>query len=442
MTRNSNSSELPDAQLGSAAQRTSNEPSVQRPSAIVVGLDDIRGVHAARTLARHGIRVIAIARDVKSYGCRTNVCQRILFADTRNEEFIKTLEELGPTFQQKPVLIACLDMAALQVSRYRERLEPWYRMTLPARDVVETLMDKVQFYRFAAKAGLPIPKTCFLSRSSDVDLATETLRFPCAVKPPNSKSPDWLSHTNVKAFKAANVEELRQIFDAHQRFAGPLIAQDWIEGPETELYACHCYFAADGTLLADFTSRKIRQWPPETGQGCLAEEVRNDTVRQITIDVFRSADYRGLGYVEVKRDQRSGDYFIVEPNIGRVSGRMAIAEAGGVELLHTAYCEAAGLPLPANREQRYLGAKWIYLRQDLQSTLYHLLRGQLSLRQWWRSVRGSKKYALFSWRDPGPFWGDLTRGVRLLTSASERKKRSPHRSSALAKRRSTQSDSV
>jgi predicted ATP-grasp superfamily ATP-dependent carboligase len=133
--------------------------------------------------------------------------------------------------------------------------------------------------------------------------------------------------------------------------------------------------------------------------------------------------YRGLGYLEMKRDARSGRYFIIEPNIGRPTGRSATAEAGGVELLYTMYCDALGWPLPANRIQTYQGVKWIYLRQDLQSVLHYWRRGDLTLKEWWQSWRGRKTYALFSWRDPGPFLSDLHRVARLYLSPRERRKR-------------------
>jgi len=64
-----------------------------------------------------------------------------------------------------------------------------------------------------------------------------------------------------------------------------------------------------------------------------------------------------------------GNRYMIEANLGRPAGRSAIAEAGGVELLFTMYCDVVGLPLPENRVQRYQGAKWIDLRHDLQSVL-------------------------------------------------------------------------
>ncbi len=127
-----------------------------------------------------------------------------------------------------------------------------------------------------------------------------------------------------------------------------------------------------------FTSRKLRQWPPITGQACLSEEVRDATIVKEAERLFRGVDYRGLGYLEMKRDERTGTYLIIEPNIGRPTGRSASAEAAGVELLYTMYCDALGWPLPRDREQTFTGVKWIHLVRDLQASVYHWRRGDLT----------------------------------------------------------------
>lgn len=103
--------------------------------------------------------------------------------------------------------------------------------------------------------------------------------------------------------------------------------------------------------------------------------------------LFRSLEFHGLGYLEVKRDAASGTFRMIEANIGRPTGRSATAEAGGVELLATMYCDAAGLPLPARREQRYVGAAWIDLRRDLLSAAYHWRREELRPVDRLRSLR-------------------------------------------------------
>jgi len=394
----------------------------QIPYAIVIGLDSLPGIQTARILAHHKIPVIAIAKNPDHYCCRTKVCNEILFSDTKSEEFIRTLEALGPELENKAVLFPCLDMSVLHISRHRQRLDSWYRFVLPVPEVVEMMMDKVSFYRYAQENGLPIPPTRFLYDRADAERAAGELNFPCILKPPNSDIPKWTQHRE-KAYKVSSPTELLDIYEHCREWSKELIVQEWIEGNDSNLYSCNCYLDAQSEPIVTFVARKLRQWPPMTGVSSLGEECRDDVVLHETVRLLQSTGYRGLGYVEIKRDARSGKYFILEPNIGRPTGRSAIAEAGGVELLYAMYCDAVGWPLPENLQQTYKGVKWISLCRDFRSALYHWRKGKLTLVDWWRSLRGRKAYAIFSWTDPGPFFGDLKRGVRLYLHPEARKKR-------------------
>ncbi len=395
----------------------------QQPFAVVIGLDDgLNGIQTARILARRKVPVIAIASNPRHHCCRTRVCEKIIFANTNSEEFIQALENIGPKLSHKAVLFPCQDTNVLLVSRHRRRLEKWYYIVLPSHEVVEMLMDKISFFTYAQKAGLPIPKTFILRRRADAEQAGQELTFPAILKP-SIRSPEWMGNIFEKAFSVPNSEKLLTIYEHYKKWADAFIVQDWIAGPDTNHYSCNCYLDANSQPIVTFATRKLRQWPPQTGQGCLGEECRNDVVVSETVRLFQSVNYRGLGYLEMKCDERSGKYYIIEPNIGRPTGRSATTEAGGVELLYTMYCDAIGWPLPANRQQKYSGVKWVYLRQDLQSALYEWRQGNLSSTQWWHSFRGRKTYALFSWRDPVPFLSDLARMARVLLSQEERRKR-------------------
>ncbi len=392
----------------------------RQPYAIVIGLDCITGLQTARILARRRVPVIAIAKDPTHYCCRTNVCDTLLFADTAGDELISTLEMLGPQLEQKAVLFPCTDMSVLRISEQRQKLGRWYHVILPEPEVVEMLMDKISFYTYAQKEGLPIPATFFLHSRADAERAASQLAFPAILKPP-MKTPNWEKYSRAKVYKVSGAEELLTLYDRCSKWAEVLMVQEWIEGGDADLYSCNGYFDADSKPVATFVARKLRQWPPETGTSCLGEECRNDVVLHESVRLFQSVGYRGLGYVEMKRDRRTGKHFIIEPNVGRPTGRSAIAEAGGVELLYSMYCDSVGWPLPANREQTYAGMKWIDFRRDLQSALYYWRRGELTPKEWWQSWRGRKAHAVFSWSDPAPFWGDMWRAVGLLWASAKQK---------------------
>jgi D-aspartate ligase len=385
------------------------------PYAFVIGLDCITGLQTARILAQHHIPIIALAKDPNHFCCQTRVCEKILRANTASEEFIEVLEALGPTLDQKAVLFPCTDMSVLTISRHRQRLANWYHIVLPESEVVEMLMDKVSFYTYAQEKGLPIPKTFLLKNRNDAEIAANELTFPCIMKPP-MKTPTWEKHTRAKVYKVTDREEFLALYEQCSSWADLLMIQEWIEGNDATLYSCNCYFNACSEPMVTFIARKLRQWPPQTGTSCLGEECRNDFVLEESIRLFRSVNYHGLGYVEMKRDERTGKHYIIEPNIGRPTGRSAIAEAGGVELLYTKYCDVLDLPLPANREQKYKGVKWIYLQHDIPSAFHYWKRGELTLQEWWQSVRGAKRDAVFSWTDPAPFWHSLWKVARQLVN--------------------------
>ncbi|MHC4958490.1 MAG: carboxylate--amine ligase [Planctomycetota bacterium] len=381
---------------------------VHATAAVLVGLDSMQGLQAARILHDRGVPVVAIAGDRTHHACRTNTCNAIHHADTGDREVVDLLLKIGPDFTDKPVLFPCQDKCVRIVSRHRDELAAHYRLALPPADVVELLMDKDSFYSYAAEHGLPIPATRYLDTREDAERAARELPFPCLLKP-RARTATWDRNTKQKVFKVESAEELLEKFDGCRAWADLLVVQQWIEGDDTCLYSCNCYYDAESRPLATFVARKLRQWPPQTGSSCLGEEVRNDVVLETTLALFGGVGYHGLGYVEMKRDARTGEHYIIEPNIGRPTGRSAIAEAGGVALLYTMYCDTLGLPLPPERTQTYTGTKWIDLRHDLQSAFSYWRRGELGFADWWRSIRGRKAFAVFSWRDPAPFVHDLLR---------------------------------
>jgi predicted ATP-grasp superfamily ATP-dependent carboligase len=352
---------------------------------------------------------------------------------------VAALLSLGDRIDRTCVLMPCTDGSVDTLSRERVQLKARFILPLAPHDTVHQLMDKVSFARHAAVAGLPVPRTEVLEDRSDAELVAASMTYPSVLKPPG-KAPQWLAHTSAKGFAVHDAEELLSVYDRVAAWAPVLLAQEWVAGGEDGLFSCNAYFDASGRAQATFVARKVRQWPPDIGTSASGEECRNDDVLEATLQLFGGVGFHGLAYLEMKRDTRTGRLLIIEPNVGRPTGRSAISEAGGVELVYTAYCDAAGLPLPPAREQRYVGTKWLDLRRDVQAALVARRRGTLTLRDWARSLRGPKAHAIWSARDPMPFAADLAQATskgaqmaarRILATARAKaagRGRTPHRS--------------
>lgn len=394
--------------------------SSDRPAAIIVGLDCITGLQSARIFAARGIPVVGVVADRRHFCARTRLPVEIIQSPLAGEPLVEALERLGRRLDRPGVLIPCTDAAVLAISAGRDRLAGSFRFVLADHHDVERLMNKVSFAEHADTAALPIPATAILRSRADAEEAASRLDFPVVVKP-GLKSAVWLQSTRAKAIRADSAEALLSTYGETSGWADVLIAQSWIPGPEDALLSVNVYYDRQSAERVSFVARKLRQWPLDTGTSCLGEEVRNDEAKAVAAQLFGSVAYRGLGYVEAKEDPRTGRLVIIEPNIGRPTGRSAIAERGGVELLLAAYRDALGEPLPEAITQNYRGVKWIYWRHDLQAALVRGRRGELSAAEWFRSVRGPKVEAVFSLADPGPFVADLAHAANALARAIARR---------------------
>ncbi len=381
------------------------------PPAIVIGIASITGLQSARLLAERGIRVIGLAGDPLHFAARTRACERLVKADVHGPGLVAALVSLGAELGERAVLVPCTDQAVLTVSEHRDELAAWFDVPLAAHGVLLDLTDKARFAAIAAGLGLAAPTTHVIRDRRDALRAARGLRYPAVLKPA-VKTGAWKKSTSSKVLRVECAGDLVSTYERVHDSVDSFVAQEYVDGADDQLWTCNGYFGADGRPLVTFVTRKRRQWPPHLGIASFAAECRNDDVVEVATRLFRSTGFRGLGYVEVKHEPSTGRWLLIEANVGRPTGRSATAEAGGVELLLTMYCDAAGLPLPSARQQRYTGAAWIDVRRDLMAAVHYWRLGELKPGHWWRDMRTPKVHAVLSWSDPAPFLFEIGQSGR------------------------------
>ena len=112
-----------------------------------------------------------------------------------------------------------------------------------------------------------------------------------------------------------------------------------------DLYSVGAYFGRNGYVSPDFCWHKLRQYPPSFGVGSLVKSAHQPEVRELAIRFMKGMGYRGIGYVEFKRDQRDGAFKMVEMN-ARTGQTNALQAAAGIPLVLFQYCDLIGHPLP------------------------------------------------------------------------------------------------
>ena len=375
---------------------------IDKPPALIIKLDSITGLDTARILSSYGISVYGIADDRGHYCTKTNACREVLITDTSGDGLVGTLLDIAARFSSKPVLVPCSDESVRVISAQRDALGEFYKFVIPDDDVLLMYMNKESFYRHAGEKGFPVPDTFFLESGSSLEGIPDEAEFPLIVKPA-LKSTEWIECFRDKVIKVNTRAELRDVFEKGSKITGGLVIQKWIKGDDPNLISSIFYYDRNGAPQVSFVSRKLRQWYTENGDACLAEECRNDEVAGMAHDLLADTGFNGIGSIEFKLDDDSGKYYIIEANVGRPVTRISMTETAGVPILYTMYCDASGLPLPRDREQRYKGTKWISLHRDLQASWKYYRDGKLTIWCWLKSLYGVRSFAILSLRDPMPF---------------------------------------
>ncbi len=212
--------------------------------------------------------------------------------------------------------------------------------------MVQALADKTQFQTLAKREGFRVPRGVAVSSMNDCSQFSQ-LSAPLVLKPADKTL--VLAHIAERAVRVDSIAEAEQVAQRMLRQAPRLIVQEWIDGPETEIFFSLFSCDRNGRLLGLFPGRKLLCAPPMVGTTAVcaaAPEAAAELSAQTRTFVDR-VGYRGLGSLEFKRDSRSGEFVIIEPTVGRTDWQEEIATLCGINLPLLTYRSEIGLPAAA-----------------------------------------------------------------------------------------------
>ena len=378
-----------------------------RETVILVGIDRLLGLQLARILWRQGSDVVGVAVDVNSHYCATRAAKRIVSAEDFLEDPCGALAAIVEATGRRPILIPCTDEFVWWLDANREALAHHADFLLADSESLERLSDKARFCQEAEEAGDPIPPTRIVTSAAELDDAVRVLGFPVIVKPAR-RSPEWMQATG--GAKVLKVEDERGIAErVHPLFAVgiPIVLQAWIPGGDDCMYSVFVCLGRDHEpVMSPLVVQKLRQWPPETGVGCFAEQVDEPALAERAIRLLADRGFVGTGSLQFKRDASTGRFLLIEMNT-RFALNFPLCEASGLEATRI-HCElAAGRRVSSGCRITTPGMKWICWKRDLASAFVYWRRGQLSPARWLRSLAGRKRSADLMLRDPMPQVRDL-----------------------------------
>ncbi len=361
------------------------------PLACVMGDMDL-----LRPIAAAGIRCAVVARPGSPSLYSRYAQARLPWPEFSEdvEGLVAKLAGFASAQPEPPVLFYEEDAQLLMVSRYRDRLAPAFRFVIAAAELVENLVDKARFQALAERCGLPVPPARRFHPAAQNPDRLE-LRFPIILKP-LTRLARWNDNAGrCKAFAAKDAQSLRTLWPQLLALDVDLLAQELVPGAEAQIESYHCYVDRGGGIVAEFTGRKIRTWPPAFGHTTALEITDAADVRRQGRAIAERLKLTGVAKFDFKRDA-AGALHLLEIN-PRFTLWHHPAALAGLNIPALVYADLTGVPRPPVGPARP-GVRWCRAWKDFPAA-----RAMgVPLADWliwtWRCAAKSS----LSWDDPLP----------------------------------------
>jgi D-aspartate ligase len=319
---------------------------------VVLGAN-LGALGVVRSLAGGGMPIFVADNESGGVAAWSRFSRFLNLHSLSGQDLVQALIDASIKIGGRPVLILTTDADANTVSAFRTKLEPHFRFTLPAPEMVHKLYDKAQFQMLAEREGLSVPRGVILSNPCDLELISE-LKLPLVIKPAD-KAPLVSNRENDRPVRVDTRAEAYHVALQMMKRAGRLAIQEWIEGDDSDIYFSLFVCDSEGRVVAMFSGRKLVCDPPDVGITAICtaapaevDEELSDLSRQF----IERVGYKGIGGLEYKRDRRSGRLVITEPTVGRIDWQEEIATLCGVNIPLAAYCAETGVPFKKSARQK------------------------------------------------------------------------------------------
>lgn len=384
----------------------------------------LNGLSVVRSLARHGVRVLAGDYVDRSLGRASRYARQFAkYPDPRRspEGLVDFLLARRRAWR-RAVLIPTHDEEVEILSRHKRTLEEFFIPLVAEPAVVSIAMQKYKTYELCEDLGIPHPRTVRMVAGRSPREA-RSFPLPCLVRPVCGGE-FRARYGGRNALVPATPQQLERYLDEAEAAGLEVMVQELIPGADDTHYAYIGYWDAAHRPVAEFACRKLRQNPPNFGAGRVFVSIRNDQVMGQARRLLAAMDYTGPVEVELKRDARDGLYKVIEINARSIM-EMQLAIDSGVDLPWAWYRDVVygeQSPAPPWRS----GVYWVHFAGEVRTVFRGLGQESWSLRDYLRPYLGPRSLPVFALRDLGPVFQDtLGRLWYALRSRLDRRAETP-----------------
>ncbi|MHA1225637.1 MAG: carboxylate--amine ligase [Candidatus Hodarchaeales archaeon] len=387
---------------------------------IILGGDAVNVLAMSRNLGVNNINVIYLSKN-RNEVPYSKYCHKYFIIpdiEIKKELLRDFLLKTKKIIKNQAVVFSCSDLLSISLSQLENNLSEKYIFFTDGH-VIPILVNKRNFYLSLRKYGVPHPNTYYPVYYEDIKEIGKSVKYPVLIKPAIGQ---LFSRFGRKSFIARSKTELEKYCKIVLKYNIEYVIQEIIPGPPQNMYGLAGYFDKNHEPKGLFAYRRIREWPPGLGNGSIIESIPVHDIypiKNIIIDYLKKIKYNGLFDAEIKKDSHDGNFKLIEIN-ARSWWQNHFPTVCGLNLVMMAYCDAIGEKIEYC-ETYETGVRWVYLMNDLLSSLKMLKKGDITLGEWSRSYKTVKDYAFYNSDDIVPWFIHLLMVVFVSLRSLKRK---------------------
>lgn len=365
----------------------------------------VQGLSNTRSIGEMGVPVyvIDVARCLAQY---SKYCTKFFRCPSfGSAEFVQFLVKLAERENLSGwVLVPSNDHIVENLSLNYDVLSVYYKMMVPRKEKLYDIINKMRLLNVAKNCGTSIPLSCC---ASEIEVA-QSFRFPTLVK--GSLGLSFYKSLHAKALQADDyVQLLELVSDVKGKIPlEDVMVQELIPEDKNDKVVSFTCFAIDGVIKSYWMGRKLREHPVKYGTATFAESVFVPEILVEARPLISALGYSGVCEVEFMFDNRDNKYKLIEIN-PRTWLWVGLAKACGVDYAKMIYnyLDGSELIFP---EHYQTDVAWINAITDFAFSTKPLLKGQIRLKEYLRSIRVRKVHAVWSKKDilPGLIFPFMT----------------------------------
>lgn len=374
------------------------------PNTIVLAAGP-NGLGVVRSLYLEGIRCQVITRDKNDIIHKSRVPTIKLYTQgTKDEEQHHSLLEMLSVQPQGTIIIPTSDWFVTFLTEHTEQLKKNCTFIIPAADLSEVLIDKAKETAVVGKV-IPIPKT--VQKITDAKQLLAELTLPIIIKPRSHKH----MVLGCKNIIIETKTQLEEFFEKFFNVLSSVIAQEIIQGKDSQQWVCNCFFDDNSDITQAFTFNRLRLSPSHYGVTSYAISKYNEDVIKLSAQLGKALKYTGPAMVEFKQDPDDNIYKYIEinPRLGMCN---YFDTSCGINNSYATYLLATKQQLPLSKRMKD-NIIFVSFYEDLISrskdgeSLFSILKEYFS-----NFIKNRHVYIYFTWGDPYPSLILATRQIK------------------------------